>query len=147
MQTKQRCKQGGFTLIELMIVVAVIGVLATIAIPQYQNYVKKSEASSALATLRSLVTNIDTYYAENGSFTTNVSDLGGASDMNKLGTITLAAASGASGASGATSSTATFTFGSNATLASTETITLTKDTSSGLWSCSETTSVVIKNCP
>ncbi|HHF3231046.1 TPA: type IV pilin protein [Vibrio diabolicus] len=141
MKNSKQKKQQGFTLIELMIVVAVIGVLATIALPQYQNYVKKSEASSGLATLRALVTNIDNYHAENGSFPTNVNDVGGASDMNKLGTVSLTAASGA------TDSQAKFTFGSNSTLASTEIITLTKDGTSGLWTCSETTSVTIKNCP
>lgn len=49
--------QKGFTLIELMIVVAIIGILAAIAIPQYQNYVAKSQVSEAGTMLEQLKTN------------------------------------------------------------------------------------------
>lgn len=61
-------KQTGFTLIELMIVVAVIGVLSAIAIPQYQKYVAKAEVASALSTLTALKTNVEAYTVENGKF-------------------------------------------------------------------------------
>ncbi|MGL4980183.1 MAG: pilin, partial [Plesiomonas sp.] len=72
-----KMKQG-FTLIELMIVVAVIGVLAAIAIPKYQDYVKKSELGAALASISALKTGIESYIADKGAFPPNsvVSEIG-----------------------------------------------------------------------
>ena len=55
-------KKEGFTLIELMIVVAIIGILAAIAIPAFVNYVKRSKTSEAGANLKSLFTGAAAFY-------------------------------------------------------------------------------------
>ncbi|WP_353981839.1 pilin [Salinicola endophyticus] len=90
-QHKRRAlyRQGGFTLIELMIVVAIIGILAAIAIPQYQNYVARSEVSSAIATLKSLQTPAELAFQQ-GDTVTTPSDLGISSDAVQNGKITVA---------------------------------------------------------
>ena len=51
--------QKGFTLIELMIVVAIIGILAAIAIPQYQNYIAKSQVSRVMSESGGLKTSVE----------------------------------------------------------------------------------------
>jgi len=59
---------SGFTLIELMIVVAIIGILAAVAIPQYQNYVARAQVSEAFSLMSGAKTAVAEYFITNGTF-------------------------------------------------------------------------------
>ena len=60
--------QKGFTLIELMIVIAIIGILAAIAIPQFSAYRVKAYNSAALSDLRNCRTSMEAYFADNQAY-------------------------------------------------------------------------------
>ncbi|WIH19775.1 pilin [Photobacterium damselae] len=126
--------QKGFTLIELMIVVAIIGVLSAIAIPAYKDYVAKSEVASAMATMKALVTPAELVIQETGKISGGLATLGTSAGANTLGTIDIETATSA----------AKLTFTFNGGSLNDKKISLQRSDTG--WSCQHDTDVDVKGC-
>lgn len=82
----------GFTLIELMIVVAIAAILASIALPSYQNYVKKGHASTAAADLSALASSVENHFQRTLKYPTVLGDITTWNPASKIFTYSYAGA-------------------------------------------------------
>ena len=121
--------QSGFTLIELMIVVAIIGILAAVAIPQYQNYIARTQVTRALGEIAALKTSVEEQLMRGVYPSTNASvGFSGTS----LGTVVVSFTSAGVGAGTLTST----LDGSVSTVITGTNIVLTRNATTGAWVCS-----------
>lgn len=85
MNRTMRSVQKGFTLIELMIVVAIIGILAAVALPAYQDYTKRSHVSEGLSLAGGAKTAVTEYYSSEGEWPADNAAAGIATDTSIKG--------------------------------------------------------------
>ena len=90
-----RKKTAGFTLIEIMIVAAIIGILLAVATPSYQQYVIETRRSDAHVALTSAATQQERFYTYNSAYTMDTDDLGGSTSPEGFYTISVSTPEGA----------------------------------------------------
>jgi len=78
--------QSGFTLIELMVTVAIVGILAAIAYPSYQSYLLRGNRAEGQAMLNDAAARQERFYAQNLAYVTSTADLGKLGMRNTTGT-------------------------------------------------------------
>jgi type IV pilus assembly protein PilA len=87
--------QKGFTLIELMIVVAIIGILAAIAIPAYSDYTKRAKVTELVTAGSACKASVSEYFQSQGAYPTTIDAAGcSAQSTAKIASLALAAAGG-----------------------------------------------------
>ena len=126
-------QQAGFTLIELMIVVAIIGILAAIALPAYQDYTIRTRVSEGLTLAAGAKTAVAETFVSDGAFPTSnpAAGLAGAS------AITGNAVTGVAVTTAGGNGVITITYGTNLGPMSSQTLTLTATAGAGsiTWVC------------
>jgi len=135
--------QQGFTLIELMIVVAIIGILAAIAIPAYQDYTIRAQVSEGLNLSGGAKVSVTEYFQDRGAFPTTNASAGLAAAAEISGKYVTGVAVGANGV-------ITVTYGNDANAAiAAQTLVLTPNTNGGSidWDCSAGGGVQAKHRP
>ncbi len=121
----------GFTLIELMIVVAIIGILAAVAIPAYQDYIARSQVSEAVSLTAGGKTPLAEYFADKGVWPSTANDVMGNTSGRYVSSVTITA-----GAAVSTPITLTATMKSSGVNSLLQNSTLTQTSSDGkTWSC------------
>lgn len=127
-------KQQGFTLIELMIVVAIIAILAAIALPAYQNYVARSQVTAGLADIRGGVTAFEEYVQRGSGTAVNNTLIGLAATTTRCAPITVAP-----GASGSI----TCALVGNPSVSG-RNVVLTRQSATGAWNCTSSVEAKFK---
>ena len=130
-------KQQGFTLIELMIVVAIIGILAAIAIPAYQDYTIRAQVSEGLSLSSGGKAAVAEYYQDSGNWPNNNVTAGLAPPVNIIGKYVDQVTVSTSGTTGIISVRYGFDANTNITL-DILTLTATDNTGSIGWACAST---------
>lgn len=123
-------RQTGYTLIEIMIVVAIIGILAVIAIPSYQRYIAQGEVGSGLATIAPLKSEVESRFGRGeDAASITIAGIGSQPNANALGTMDMSFDADGTGE-------ISFTYGASSSARVSGGSLVLSRTESGTWTCS-----------